>query len=120
VLPSSTGTTIEADEGPGSVTGAIEAALKRTIGFEIQLGPFAVAQLRIVGEVVDLTKTSSAQTPRLFVTNTLGNPNDDEGWIPTGPFQFGEDGERLLQLLLFGFLVGLSPRQTAPVPVTSD
>jgi len=81
---------VEDDEGPGSVKGAIEAALKRTIGFEIQLGPFAVAQLRILGEVVDLTKASTAATPRLFVTNTLGNPNDDEGWIPTFAKAIGE------------------------------
>lgn len=48
--------TTEADQGPGAVPGVIEAAIPRLIGFELQLGPFAAAQLR------------------LFVTDTLGNP----------------------------------------------
>ena len=75
--------TIKNDEGPGAVKAAIQAALKRIIAFEIQLGPFAVAQLRILAEVVDVTGTSPPEPPRMFVTDTLGNPNEDEGWIPS-------------------------------------
>ncbi|MCX6619500.1 MAG: N-6 DNA methylase, partial [Acidobacteria bacterium] len=74
--------TVEADEGKGSVKGAINAAVKRAIGFEIQLGPFAVAQLRILAEIVELTGGPPRSPIRMFVTNTLGNPNDDAGWIP--------------------------------------
>jgi len=74
--------TVQADEGEGSVKGAINAAVKRLIGFEMQLGPFAVAQLRILAEIVDLTGAPPKTPARMFVTNTLGNPNDDEGWIP--------------------------------------
>ena len=47
--------TVEDDQGPGAVPGAIEAAVKRLIGFEIQLGPFAVAQLRLIAEIQSLT-----------------------------------------------------------------
>ena len=46
--------TIEDDQGPGAVPGAIEAAVKRLIGFEIQFGPFAVAQLRLIAEIQSL------------------------------------------------------------------
>jgi hypothetical protein len=74
--------TIEVDEGAGAVKGAINAAIKRLIAFEMQLGPFAVAQLRILAEIVDLTGEPPKTPVRMFVTNTLGNPNDDEGWIP--------------------------------------
>ncbi len=74
--------TVQGDEGEGSVKGAINAAVKRLIGFEMQLGPFAVAQLRILAEIVDLTGGPPKTPVRMFVTNTLGNPNDDEGWIP--------------------------------------
>jgi Type ISP C-terminal specificity domain/N-6 DNA Methylase len=74
--------TVEADEGEGSVKGAINAALKRLVAFEMQLGPFAVAQLRILAEIVDLTGAPPATPPRMFVTDTLGNPHDDESWIP--------------------------------------
>jgi hypothetical protein len=71
------------DEGPGAVKSAIHEALKRLIAFEIQLGPFAVAQLRILAEVVDLTGTASTGNLRMFVTDTLGDPDDDADWIPS-------------------------------------
>jgi hypothetical protein len=74
--------TVENDEGPGSITGAINAAVKRVVGFEMQLGPFAVAQLRLLAEIVELTGSPPNTPVRMFVTNTLGNPHDDEGWIP--------------------------------------
>ncbi|HEV2201776.1 MAG TPA: type ISP restriction/modification enzyme [Bryobacteraceae bacterium] len=74
--------TVKADEGEGSVNGAINAAVKRLIAFEMQMGPFAVAQLRILAEIVDLTGGPPATPVRMFVTDTLGNPHDDEGWIP--------------------------------------
>jgi hypothetical protein len=38
--------TVEEDQGAGAVRGAVEAAAKRVIGFELQFGPFAVAQSR--------------------------------------------------------------------------
>ncbi|HMO64648.1 MAG TPA: N-6 DNA methylase, partial [Verrucomicrobiota bacterium] len=74
--------TVKADEGEGSVKAAINAAVARLIAFEMQLGPFAVAQLRILAEIVDLTGAPPKTPARMFVTNTLGNPEDDEGWIP--------------------------------------
>jgi hypothetical protein len=73
---------IKLDEGEGAVKGAINSAIKRLIAFEMQLGPFAVAQLRILAEIVDLTGGPPTTPVRMFVTNTLGNPDDDEGWIP--------------------------------------
>ncbi len=74
--------TVTADEGEGAVGAAIAEAVSRLIAFEIQLGPFAVAQLRIIAEIVALTGTAPATPPRMFVTNTLSNPDDTEGWIP--------------------------------------
>ena len=74
--------TVKADEGEGAVKEAVNAALQRLIAFEMQLGPFAVAQLRILAEIVDLTGATPKTPARMFVTNTLGNPQDDEGWIP--------------------------------------
>jgi hypothetical protein len=77
---------IKEDQGEGAVPGAIGAALARIIGFEIQFGPFAVAQLRLAAEVVDLLKAGTADSehvaPRLFLTDTLGNPNEEHEYIP--------------------------------------
>jgi hypothetical protein len=73
--------TVEADEGPGSVPAAIKAAAQRLVGFEMQLGPFAVAQLRILAELAGLIG-SVPPPPRMFVTDTLSNPYVEEEWIP--------------------------------------
>lgn len=73
---------VKADQGEGSVHEAVQAAIKRLIAFEMQLGPFAVAQLRILAEVVDLTGALPKHPVRMFVTNTLGDPKDDGSWIP--------------------------------------
>ena len=40
--------TVKDEQGAGAVRGAIEAAAQRVVGFELQFGPFAVAQLRII------------------------------------------------------------------------
>jgi hypothetical protein len=74
--------TIRNEEGEGAVKGAVHAALNRVIAFEMQLGPFSVAQLRIAAEILHLTKSVPKSPVRMFVTNTLGNPYDDEEWIP--------------------------------------
>jgi predicted helicase len=69
--------TVSQDQGEGAVRGAIEAAAKRIIGFELQFGPFAVAQLRIMAEMQSLIggkKSSVLPDPRLYITDTLGNP----------------------------------------------
>ena len=73
---------VEASEGQGAVRGAINAALERLVAFEMQLGPFAVAQLRILAEVRALTRGKPTIDPRMFVTDTLGNPNIEEEWLP--------------------------------------
>ena len=70
---------VKSDQGEGAVAGYIHAALERIAGFEIQLGPYAVAQLRVLAEVVELTGAAPEKTPNLFVTDTLGNPYDDGG-----------------------------------------
>ncbi len=88
--------TVEAREGAGSVPAAITAALNRLIGFELQFGPFAVAQLRVLAELIELVtlgqgdggasdelqKALSADL-RLFITDTLADPDEETAWIPS-------------------------------------
>jgi hypothetical protein len=76
---------IGADQGEGAVPGVIRAALARLIGFEMQFGPFAVAQLRLTAEALDLASPAAAEDHpalRLFLTDTLGNPNEENEYIP--------------------------------------
>ena len=81
----------EADQGPGAVPGVVGAAMSRLIGFEIQFGPFAVAQLRILAELQSLLDDPNA-TPamRLFVTDTLGNPYAEDEYVPQILMPFGD------------------------------
>jgi hypothetical protein len=66
-------------EGPGGGKGRIadfvNDAAARMYGFELQFGAFAVAQLRLIAETLDLGATA---TPRLFVTDTLGDPYEQD------------------------------------------
>ncbi len=70
------------EEGEGAVPAAVNSALQRLVAFELQLGPFAVAQLRVFAEVMALTGQPPTAAPRMFVTDTLGNPRDDGGQFP--------------------------------------
>jgi hypothetical protein len=76
---------VEADQGAGAVSSAIAAAAKRLFGFELQFGPFAVAQLRLLAEMRTLTKAGAKKAPpelNLFITDTLGNPFVEEEQLP--------------------------------------
>ena len=75
--------TTAADQGAGAVPAVIEATISRLIGFEIQFGPFAVAQLRLLAELHALLGDPSAvPATRLYVTDTLGNPYAEEEYLP--------------------------------------
>ncbi len=87
--------TIEADEGAGAVPAVIAASLKRLIGFELQFGPFAVAQLRVLAELLDLVTLGAADADvpeelrralstelRLYIADTLADPDEETPWIP--------------------------------------
>ncbi|GAB5427422.1 MAG: hypothetical protein Devi2KO_08810 [Devosia indica] len=79
--------TVSDDLGPGSVPGALEAAAERLIGFEMQFGPFAVAQLRLLAEYAELMEHAGASGDlpelKLFITDTLGDPFVEEDYIPS-------------------------------------
>ena len=72
----------ERNQGSGTVPEAIDSALQRLVGFEIQLGPYAVAQLRVLAEIDRLVGRPSTTPPRMFVTDTLGNPYEEKEYIP--------------------------------------
>lgn len=61
---------------------ALEAAVGRLIAFEMQLGPFAVAQLRVHAELLHLIGRVPRTPVRMFVTDTLDNPYVEQGYLP--------------------------------------
>lgn len=66
---------MERDQGAGAVAGAMAEAVKRLYGFELQFGAFAVAQLRLIAEMLEIGTTA---TPQMFVTDTLGDPYEQD------------------------------------------
>jgi Type ISP C-terminal specificity domain/N-6 DNA Methylase len=88
--------TVEAREGAGSVPAAITASLSRLIGFELQFGPFAVAQLRVLAELIELVTIGTGDDEaseeelhkalstdlRLYIIDTLADPDEETAWIP--------------------------------------
>ena len=78
---------IEDEQGPGAVLAGMNQAVQRLDGFELQFGAFAVAQLRLLAEMIEIAKhslgedakidESALKTPPLFVTDTLGDPYAD-------------------------------------------
>ena len=73
---------VEDDQGAGAIGPAITVAADRLIGFELQFGPFAVAQLRLLAEMQTLTNSSTAPKLRLFITDTLSNPFVEDERLP--------------------------------------
>jgi Type ISP C-terminal specificity domain/N-6 DNA Methylase len=66
---------IAEQHGAGMVRGLVTDLAKRLVGFEIQTGPYAVAELR----TTDILRKTGATPPpggmRLYVTDTLDDPN---------------------------------------------
>ncbi len=87
--------TTAADQGPGGPPAVVEEAVSRLIGFEMQFGPFAVAQLRLLAELRSLLGDPDAvPETRLFVTDTLGNPYAEEEYLPNILTPLGESRQR--------------------------
>jgi hypothetical protein len=60
--------------GPGMVRGLVSDLAKRLIGFELQTGPFAVAELRASDLLRKLNATPPKEGMHLYVTDTLDDP----------------------------------------------
>lgn len=65
---------VEAKMGAGAVAAEVEKAASRMFAFEMQFGPYAVAQLRLIAEMQALVGTLIPPIPNLYITDTLGDP----------------------------------------------
>ncbi len=61
-------------EGPGAVGPRLRESVERLIGFELQTGPFSVAEFRLADELSRRRAKSAIKNLRLFVTDTLDDP----------------------------------------------
>ncbi len=65
---------VAADEGPGAVGPALHKAARRLIGFELQAGPYSVAEVRLAAELHRLGVEFGSDDLRLYLTNALADP----------------------------------------------
>lgn len=75
---------VEDREGPGFVPAAVTRLAERLVGFEQQMGPFAVAELRTSGLLHDLSAELPTTGMRLYVTDTLDDPHAEVEHLGSG------------------------------------
>jgi hypothetical protein len=87
-------TSVEDDLGPGAVGPALRQAARRLIGFELQAGPFSVAELRLATEFSRLGAHLGKDELRLHLTNTLGDPFVEQQQMPATYRPLAESRQR--------------------------
>lgn len=75
---------VERHEGAGSVPAATERLAERLVGFELQMGPYAVAELRTSGLLHELNAPLPLSGMRLYVADTLDDPNAEVTQLASG------------------------------------
>lgn len=74
---------LEDEEGPGALGPQLRRMVgERLIGFERQIGPYAVADLRMHTLLKDFRSAAPKRGHRLLVADTLDNPRAEFHWIP--------------------------------------
>jgi hypothetical protein len=84
----------EDELGEGAVSGALTELATRIAGFEIQMGPYAVAELRVAELLGDAGATLPADGLKLYVTDTLDDPTADQTQIASGLQTIARSRER--------------------------
>lgn len=75
---------VEARDGKGAVAAAVTDLATRLYGFELQMGPFAVAELRATDLLADIGATLPPRGIGLFVTDTLDDPYAEQTQLGSG------------------------------------
>lgn len=86
--------TITDDLGPGAVGPALNHASQRLIGFELQAGPYAVAELRLATEYFRRGASPHSDQLRVFLADTLSDPYVEETELPAVYRQIGVSRQR--------------------------
>ncbi|MEX5637361.1 type ISP restriction/modification enzyme [Parafrankia sp. FMc2] len=77
-------TAAASEDGPGAVAGVISQVAKRLVGFEMQMGPYAVAELRTADLLASYGAAPPAEGMRLYVTDTLDDPHAAQTQLGSG------------------------------------
>lgn len=75
--------TVSENEGAGAVRDRLADMASRLVGFEVQAGPYAVAQLRLTQEFRERRVPLSSDETRVYLTDTLADPRAQTRKLPT-------------------------------------
>jgi hypothetical protein len=73
---------VEAEQGTGAVAGQATALADNLHGFELMVGPFAVAELRVSRALHDRGATMPPDGAHVYLTDTLESPNAEPLVLP--------------------------------------
>jgi hypothetical protein len=89
---------VEDRQGPGAVPGKATDLAENLYGFELLVGPFAVAELRVSRALLDHKANLPADGPRLYLTDTLEDPNVEPLQAPLILEPIAEQHEKALKV----------------------
>src|SRR5690625_7334325 len=83
---------VQEQEGPGAVAGRASLLAKSLYGFEIMVGPYAVAALRMTRMLQQFGAEMPADGAQIILNNTLESPHDA---IPELPLLYRSEERRV-------------------------
>lgn len=82
------------EEGPGAVVGRAESLVKQLYGFEIMVGPYSVAALRLTRMIHDFGAKVPRQGVGICLSNTLESPHEKIPELPLLYKPIGDEHKR--------------------------
>ena len=73
---------VETEQGTGAVAGQAAALAENLYGFELMVGPYAVAELRVSRALREHGATMPAGGTQIYLTNTLESPHAEPPQMP--------------------------------------
>ncbi len=89
---------VEAEQGAGAVAGQADALGGNLYGFELMVGPYAVAELRVSRALRDRGASLPAEGTRIYLTDTLESPNAEPPQMPFILQPIAEQHEKALKV----------------------
>ncbi len=89
---------VENRQGPGAVPGKATDLARNLYGFELLVGPFAVAELRVSRALLDQGAKLPVDGTHIYLTDTLENPNATPLQLPFYLQPIAEQHEKALKV----------------------
>ncbi len=89
---------VEAEQGAGAVAGQAATLAGTLYGFELMVGPYAVAELRVSRALSDHGASLPAEGTRIYLTDTLESPNAEPPQMPLILRPIAEQHEKALKV----------------------